>query len=176
MKDRARRPIQGLVAFVAGYRDVRSSQRETCLLMHCQRHVRLLEAALAMALFAPISPRLAGKLALVNILMAIDAQGKLDPVSRLSTRGDMALRALRHRMRSHQWESRRSMITQRVGRRLEAIDGMAALTATMVRSLGKLVAVRTRLMAVRTLLMCDRRLEVPSPMTSQTRNFKMLSR
>ena len=113
-----------------------------------------------MALLATIEPGRGGKLALVLILVAIDAQGVFQPVrGRLAGRR-MAIGALHLLMRKHQRELGFGVVGRRISGRLPTIDRVATLAAALVCALNELAAMRIRLVAVRAIGKGDRQIEV----------------
>jgi len=81
---------QRLVALVAFHRHVAARKRKCGLLVFGKREVCRLKCGPVVALLAPVSPRLAGKLTFMLVLMTVDASSELDFEFRCRAGGHVA--------------------------------------------------------------------------------------
>ena len=166
-------PRQRLVALVARHRNMTTRQRKVRLLVLRHRVVRCLERRPSVALLAPVVPRSTRKLPLMLVLMAVDAQRKLQTVAPRRPLRRVAVVALHLGMRRHQRKLRLRMIRHRVRRLVPVLHSVAALALPLIRPTRKLSAVNI-LVAIQALRMRDLRLEVPSLMASVAIHFQVL--
>jgi len=126
-------------------------------------------------LFAAVLPGSGGELALVLILVAIQALRKLDFVLGFLAGRDVTCSALDCGMREGQRKLGLRMIRVRESARNPSLDGVAAFAAAFVASLEELAAMGIGLVAIRTVVVWDRRLEVSSLVAGFARDGNVLA-
>lgn len=166
---------QRLVTLVTRHRHVTTCQWKATLLMLCQSHRRCLERVTGVTLLAPIAPGIGYKLALVGILMTIDANAELDLVKSLRARRNMAGRTRHRGVRRHQRKARLRMIRNIERSWRPTRHDVTTLAASSIGALRKLSVMRIGFVAVRAEGMRDRRLEVARLVTGQARDLEMLT-
>jgi len=159
------------MALIAGDRLVSAGERKRRLLVHGERVVRGLPGGSGMALLATVLPRIAGKLALVFILVAIDAECKLDFETSVIASGNMAVGALDFCVRRHEREARFGMICRGECGWAPAGYGVAAFAAPAIGALEELAAMRIRIVAIRALSVGDGQLEIAGLVAGEARHI-----
>lgn len=148
-------------------------QNEPRLFMPCQAECGGLEAVQRMALFAAIQIRCSGELCLMFILVAIEAQLKLDFVKRFFPARNVALRALQAGMLAPQRISGRRVFFQTEGRGLEPLNVVAGTALRAASALNKLASVFV-LVTIHALLEGERLFEITIAMACQAIHLLML--
>ncbi len=126
---------------------------------------------LVMTTRAPVEVGRCGKLATMDILVAVRAKRKLDFVKRCWPLGNMALSAGHLRMRAVQRETAGVVVYHCEFRRLKAIQSVAGVAPAAIRAPDKLSIMGIRVMAVGARLMRNRRLEVSGLMADPAVNL-----
>lgn len=134
--------------------------------MLCQGDGRAVERVLIMAIFAAVHMRSPGELALVNVLVAVEAEVKLDHVLRRLACGRMALIAFHFHVLPAQGEGNRHVLRSGELRGLEPSQCVARFARASVLALRELAAVRVRIVAVRADFEDDGALEVGAVVAS----------
>lgn len=165
-----------LVAVDAGHSLVAASQREAGLLVHGKGVVGGIEGDTGVAFFAAVAPWISCKLTLMLILMAINAQRKLDFVAGFLAGGNMAIGALHLGVRRHQREPGFSVIRRRKRGWRPTIHLVATFAPASVRTLLKLAAVRVRSVAIRAIGKGNGNLEVRALVAGKARHISMFAK
>jgi len=153
-----------------------SGERETGVLVFRHGVVRLLEGSPIVTLFAAVAPRSCRELALVFVLVAIQALRKLDLVSSIFACRNVARFALHCCMRKSEREFSLSMIRGRESGGLPALHRVAAFASAFVGALKELPAMRIGLMAIGTIVVRDWRLEIARLVTGFAGYLDMLAK
>lgn len=148
VKSRRVKASDGLMAVNAGNREMSAGEREGGLLMLRDGVVGGFEAEASMAALALVSPWFRRELALVFVLVAIDALRRANLVADHFVNGVVALLTLDLSVRSNQRECGFGVFRDSKGRRGPALDSVAALAFAAVRIIEKLTTVRFGLVAV----------------------------
>ncbi len=164
-----------LVAFVAGHSFVSPGQRETGLLVLCERVICTLEGCAGVALLTAVAPWNAGELAGMLILVAINTEQILQLELCLFACRDMAGGARHCRMRKDQGKASLRVIRKRECRGAPARDGVTTFAAATVGALQKLSPVRIGLMAICAGVVGNRRLKVSTLVTRQAWDIQMFT-
>lgn len=164
-----------LVAVVAGYCLVPSGERKTRFLVHVQRVAGGLEGRSRVALLATVAPGLCRKLALVLILVAIHAEGKLDLVASLLASRNMAVGALDLGVGRDKREAGLGVIGRRISRWAPALNRVATLASAAVGALQELPLMRIGLVAIRAIDVRNRDFEIGALVAGHTRHFNVLA-
>jgi len=141
-----------------------------------ERVIRGLESGAVVALLAVVLPGRRSELALVFILVAIDAERKLDFELCVFARRSMAGSALDRSMREDEWEAGLRVIRNGKCGWAPSQDSVATLAAAAIGTLQKLASMRIGLVAVGTCLVGYRRLEVSAGVASHARHIDVLSK
>jgi len=155
------------VAVDAGYRLVSASEREARPLMLLQCVVRTLEGGSVMALLAAVEPGGTRELARVLVLMAIDAERKVDLVTGRLTGWGMAIGALYLGVRGDQRKAGFGMIRDCIRGGNPAVHRVATLASPSVGALQELASVRIWLVAVGAICEGDGRFEIRALVAAQ---------
>lgn len=175
MESRQVRSRDGLVALIAGYRDVRSRQREAAFLVHGQRITCRAERAAIVAFLAPVQPWSGRKLPRVRVGVTVGADGVADLEPCLHASREMAAGTLHALVWLHQRKPGARMFESRKGARPPAHHRVACFATSPIRPFCKLTSMRICDVAVRTAGVCDRRFEVATSMATGAGRFQMLS-
>lgn len=170
-----RRTEHRLMAIVACHGHVRACQWIGALLVHRDGIVGNFPGGAVVALLAPVLPRGSRELAVVFILVAIEAARKRHFVNRLLSRRDVALGALHLAMRRDQCELRPGVLDRGKGRGLPSLYRVAAFALSSVCAFGKLPAMRIRPVTIGAELIGDRSLEVCCLVAINTTHFSVLA-
>ena len=139
---------QWLVALVTGHGSVTTGKREVGALVVGERVGRGLEGGPGVALFASIAPGRGSELALVLVLVTVNAEPELDLVASLFSGWDMAVDTLHIGVRKEQREIGLSMICSSKCRGGPAFDRVATLATASVGAPEELSPVRIGIVAV----------------------------
>lgn len=171
---RVGREFHRLVAFRAGYGEVRAGEQESRLLVLRQPERRGPISIQSVALLAPVQVGSGGELPLVFILMAIETALELDLVERFLAVRNVALCALQAGMFPLQGVGSGCMLLQAKGARLETLHGVAGTALASIGALGEL-ALMLILVAMHALLKSQRLFEIAAAVALQAIDFLVLA-
>ena len=140
--------LERLVAFVAGNGEMASGEREASALMLIDGVVGSLECRALMAALAAIEPWGRGELALMHILVAVRAAGKIHLEAGIFASGRVATGAGHVLVGEDDGEAGLCMLGDGKGRRLPTLDRMTALAIAAIRAMGELAAVGIGLVTI----------------------------
>lgn len=165
----------GLVAVIAGHRDMASGKWEAGLLVLGECVVCRLKGRPCMALLASVPPRRARKLPLVFIGVAIHALRELDFELRILARGHVALGTLHTGVREDQREPSLRVVGGGEGGWTPSLDRVTTLALSAIGAEHKLASMGIGLVAIRACIVWNRGLEVGPLVTTFAGNFKVLA-
>ena len=167
----------GLVAIVAGDRQVTSRQRKTRCFVPGNAECGRLHSLQGVAALTAIEIRRGGELPPMFIAVAVRAVLELHLVQRVFDVAlrNVALRAPQRSMLALQRIGRRGVLLQSELCRLEAFNAVAGFTRPSIQPLGELSPMRIGAMAIHALLKCQRLLEISSGVALHTLDFNMLA-
>ncbi len=168
------RACNRFAAFVAGYSHMPARQRESCLLVLGESHIRRLESRPRVALLASVAPWVTRKLALVRVLVAIRAERELHLVTSFFPCREVAGFALNPCVRNNQWKGGSGVVGHAESRGMKSLDRVATLTASSFGALCKLATMWIGLVAVSALRVRNRPLEVAFQMAGEAGHVNVL--
>lgn len=163
------------VAIDASHGHVSASQRESCLLMTRQVEGCAVKGGLVVASLTTVEVRGSSKLAVMDVLMTVEALRCLDPEYRGTSCRYMTFFTGNIRVFCAQWEAGLAVVGNRELCRLEAVDRMARIASAAVRTSKELSVVGVWLMAIGAGGVRYGRLEVSIVMARLAGDIKMFT-